>query len=584
MAKEMKALTINGETYEIVDEYARSHSGSGSSAELEDIRLGADGKKFGTAGEAVRQQFRYVGGQIDHIEEEIQNIDSVFKDICYDSDGYKYPTPGDTIRMQFDSVKHSIENIDESIDHVIDLFDIIEEEVYDARIGADGVEYETAGEAVRAQMMTSVTEIVTDDDVTKGEYWYWWSEWTIGSCAYDAWGKPEKITTSSDYFTYTTKVKCGEKISTTAYFDQNSESEKCFVTNDEGYILEILPLTNLNTIGEYTFQNDGILYLSTHVGYFPNNEILIYLKRIKQKYIASPSNAEVGQTLVVKEVDKNGFPVSWKTEKPSSEEVIDIRTGVDGETYETAGEAIRTQFSKLIRTITRTIGFENTEFEYGKVLYGGAYRIGDVLSTVFGDGIYNYYLFRDVCVHKNEMLSIANGWKLKSDYFASVIVTDYSHVIKKIIPFDFFNDGGKYIAEEDVLITLSCEQYSVNTTEIFHVKKTVTYEPFVLNAEDAEIYLTSPTFGDEALNAILYGRQILVRVLNASGDNYVASYSPIYMYQLPNDKNNYLYLFYLKDEKQNIDLSALGLGTIQVPLYGELKLLLSENYYKTPLE
>lgn len=392
MSKEMKALTINGETYEIVDEYARSHSGSGSSAELEDIRLGADGKKFGTAGEAVRQQFRYVGGQIDHIEEEIQNIDSVFKDICYDSDGYKYSTPGDTIRMQFDSVKYSMENIDESIDHVMDVFDIIEEEVYDARIGADGVEYEKAGEAVR------------------------------------------------------------------------------------------------------------------------------------------------------------------------------------------------TQFSKLIRTTTRTIGFENTEFEYGKVLYGGAYRIGDVLSTVFGDGIYNYYLFRDVCVHKNEMLSIANGWKLKSDYFASVIVTDYSHVIKKIIPFDFFNDGGKYIAEEDVLITLSCEQYRVDTTEIFHVKKTVAYEPFVLNAQDAEKYLTNPTFGDEALDAILSGRQILVRVLNASGDNYVATYSPIYMYQLPNDKNNYLYLFYLKDEKQNIDLSALGLGTIQVPLYGELKLLLSENYNKTPLE
>lgn len=100
-----------------------------------------------------------------------------------------------------------------------------------------------------------------------------------------------------------------------------------------------------------------------------------------------------------------------------------------------------------------------------------------------------------------------------------------------------------------------------------------------------EEYLSESVYGDEALRAILSGRQILVRTPNSSGDDYVASYSPIYFYQLPNRDNNYLYLFYLRDEKQ--DLSALlgqPAGTVVMPIYGQLKMLLSETYNGSPLE
>ena len=77
------------------------------------------------------------------------------------------------------------------------------------------------------------------------------------------------------------------------------------------------------------------------------------------------------------------------------------------------------------------------------------------------------------------------------------------------------------------------------------------------------------------------GKQIYIRVPNADGGDYTAIYSPVLTYQLPNKMNSYLYLFFLKDEKQ--DLSALGLTGVQLPTYGQLKLKLSRDYNQTPL-
>lgn len=109
------------------------------------------------------------------------------------------------------------------------------------------------------------------------------------------------------------------------------------------------------------------------------------------------------------------------------------------------------------------------------------------------------------------------------------------------------------------------------------------YSPLVLNAETD--YTSDSATGDAALAAILAGRQILVRVPNADGNSYTAIYSPILMYQLPNQENSYLYVFFLRDEKQ--DLSALlgqAAGTVVMPTYGELKLKLSKEYNSSPLE
>lgn len=110
------------------------------------------------------------------------------------------------------------------------------------------------------------------------------------------------------------------------------------------------------------------------------------------------------------------------------------------------------------------------------------------------------------------------------------------------------------------------------------------FEPLILDANLSDYYGGHTEFGDEALEAIKTGRHILVRVPNASGDNYVASYSPVYMYQLPCN-GQYLYLFFLRDEKQDLS-SLLGqpAGTIQMPTYGEFQMLLSRKYDSNPLE
>ena len=108
-------------------------------------------------------------------------------------------------------------------------------------------------------------------------------------------------------------------------------------------------------------------------------------------------------------------------------------------------------------------------------------------------------------------------------------------------------------------------------------------KPLVLDDSMAETYSSTQAYGDVALQAILEGKQILVKTPNADGGTFTAIYSPVYMYQLPNHDNNYLYLFYLKDTKQNIDLSAVGMGVLQMPEYGQLKMVLSKTYNESPL-
>lgn len=140
-------------------------------------------------------------------------------------------------------------------------------------------------------------------------------------------------------------------------------------------------------------------------------------------------------------------------------------------------------------------------------------------------------------------------------------VTNFTESLKLIV-----NDSG------------ATKQLSV--TEV----KAASDKPLILDAELSDYYGGHPEMGDAALEAIKIGRPILVKVPNAKSGNYVVNYSPVYMYQVPTD-GMYLYLFYLRDEKQ--DLSALlgqPEGTILLPTYGEFMMLLSQYSNSDPLE
>lgn len=109
-------------------------------------------------------------------------------------------------------------------------------------------------------------------------------------------------------------------------------------------------------------------------------------------------------------------------------------------------------------------------------------------------------------------------------------------------------------------------------------------KPFLLDADMLASYNTDPQYGDAALQAILDGRQILVKTPNRDGGRTVANYSPVYFYQIPNENSDHLWLFYLRDEKQTLDLSALGMGQIELPIQADLKMILSKEYTECPLK
>lgn len=111
--------------------------------------------------------------------------------------------------------------------------------------------------------------------------------------------------------------------------------------------------------------------------------------------------------------------------------------------------------------------------------------------------------------------------------------------------------------------------------------------PLVLDATIDYAHL--PYVGDEALQAILDGRQILVKVPNANGQTLYANYMPVFQYQLPDQNNSYLTLLYMKDGLANNLVAALG-SMMQggqpnfSTVYGQLDLPLSKTYTETPLK
>ena len=102
---------------------------------------------------------------------------------------------------------------------------------------------------------------------------------------------------------------------------------------------------------------------------------------------------------------------------------------------------------------------------------------------------------------------------------------------------------------------------------------------YVINSE-------SYTYGDDALAAILSGKQILVKTLNFNGDEVTGLYSnfmPVIQYQLPQNGNDYLTLFYLKDGIAQNLLTALTTGSFD-GVFGEITMMLSQSYDECPLK
>ena len=106
-------------------------------------------------------------------------------------------------------------------------------------------------------------------------------------------------------------------------------------------------------------------------------------------------------------------------------------------------------------------------------------------------------------------------------------------------------------------------------------------KPLILDAKMNYEHL--PFVGDEVLQAIIDGRQILVKVPNADSRKNVTNFMPIFQYQLPNVDNDHLYLFYFNDGIGNNILAAMQTGNFN-NVYGQLALPLSKTYQQCPLK
>lgn len=113
-------------------------------------------------------------------------------------------------------------------------------------------------------------------------------------------------------------------------------------------------------------------------------------------------------------------------------------------------------------------------------------------------------------------------------------------------------------------------------------EETPAIEPYVI---DSEAY----TYGDDALAAILEGRQIFIKVPNKNGGTLYHNFMPVLQYQLPNQNNSYLNLYYLKDgiaENILVAMQAAMQGNTSAfaDVFGVIEMMLSRSYSECPLK
>lgn len=108
------------------------------------------------------------------------------------------------------------------------------------------------------------------------------------------------------------------------------------------------------------------------------------------------------------------------------------------------------------------------------------------------------------------------------------------------------------------------------------ISLTYVNSPYVI---DSEAY----TYGDDALDAILKGRQILIKVPNKAGGTLFSNFMPVLQYQLPNENNDYLILIYLKDGIAENIMAALQTSSFD-GVYGTIQMMLSKTYTECPLK
>lgn len=194
-------------------------------AELQDIRVGYNGDVYPSAGDAVRDQVNDLHEEVDVLDGRMDEFaslpegstagDAELVDIRVGANGITYPSAGDAVRGQVEELDNKvldnatdISEIDSDVDVLkarMDTFASLPDgstagdaELEDIRVGADGVTYASAGDAVRGQVsdlktdfdnLSNVAELIKSENIFDKDtmadngYWYRGSQ-SIGTVIY----------------------------------------------------------------------------------------------------------------------------------------------------------------------------------------------------------------------------------------------------------------------------------------------------------------------------------------------------------------------------------------------------------------
>lgn len=343
--------------------------------------------------------------------------------------------------------------------------------------------------------------------------------------------------------------------------DTRYESGRCGV---------ITAISELDTTGIYDqVQSDLAGFKDSEQGAF-----LSWFESMKNQ-LGTDAAGHLLQLIEAERARINTFTALKDGSTTGDAELQDIRVGADAVTYSTAGEAVRSQFANLDRgyeLVPITIDDINIKDHY--IMVNPKATAGYPYSETVTDGSLEGHGVVGRKVKKGDCLIMTNAHTLSSRTPFLVVFDSESRFVEKVhfgIITSKYNN--KYTFQQNGSFMICFNYTTIQSGEFFYIKKTDKKESFVLYAEKAESYVDDAETGEAVMKAIMEGRQILVRVPNADGGKYMALYSPVLMYQLPNYLARHLYLFYLND----------GVDSMGLPSYNQLKIAVSRDYNQTPL-
>lgn len=223
---------------------------------------------------------------------------------------------------------------------------------------------------------------------------------------------------------------------------------------------------------------------------------------------------------------------------------------------------------------------------------------GEVTITIKPNGVVEDYLVDQIYAQRKTAKYEISGYGSSLQYWFDCedgtddyLLYDGVNIVRAKLTqsngiqfFKVANYQGEAIEAVTVSIAFVGQVKNVHKLDPKYLPDSVTNrKPYVI---DSEAY----TYGDDALAAILSGRQILVKVPNKNTTNTLYSnFMPVLQYQLPNNNNDYLILFYLKDGIAENLLTALqaamqGDTSAFDGVYGVIEMMLSQSYAECPLK